>query len=664
MLTCVTLKGTAPCVNCGATLWDWGYRCNVCGATACYRCYHNDRALNAAHEHPQPTPSVVAAPDQSQPVLATIQSQPARVQHATVVDRRLTTEPALASSHAVLAANCGGPAESPAIKPSSDDKDRCPSCAWTREATSTDSKLTLLESLARETKTAATWYDFNQKSAAGKSSHCIVSQSLLRTTTRGFLSKWKDRSPCDLLADTDWPAIAAAYKKALAGAASAPLPDDVPAEMAKTKRHGKPEANSQEVAALQARWKEQQKALQQGPIPIPDDMVGSYTVSDLIQRYTADGSLAKFIFLNAVTNGVPATLNGEQLTRETVYVPKKGLGDKDTERPLTAADFPKDVATLVFHDGKETVTLTFRIERKDTSPKQLKAKLDFISKFPRERREGFPTRVEQAGENIKVTVRVNGADPESYNLYKREIDRQGKTVSDKVTKVVEGVAQPETDATDAVQRIEQAWNDTVFNNLMRDTLTEGTQCDYCERLQRDYSLPQRYQYWKDHSGTAPEFVSLSLIEKVEAAGGPDKYLDKWLDGVVAELKVDLTRLCEEDKKRRAEAAAAASAVGPSGQKAAAKPAAKKEKEPEASTGEMDAAIDAAIKEAADQFTSLELTIAAGRKVSALGRTQVNKYMKDKIKEKLDAMVLAGKLTAGAPTKGNIPYERTKTDGAT
>jgi hypothetical protein len=591
------LKGNHgySCAECRVPLPDWGYKCDICAQYACAACFQR-REIREKHEHQQPDPQQLLL-------------------QGAVADAQLALDPALDGNTGDPQLHCSADANSNAAPvpkkypdPPADTATHCPSCGWKRTASSLDTKLRFLQA----NKRALDWYELNQISASGKDAHCVMSQSAIREVTLVFLQR-NVKDPCSAIEAQAWPRVCQDYKAMLTVAAFAPPPE--PAKP--LARFGTPEQNQARETQIRDAWKPPAE------IVLTDDKL-PVSFATLLQRYTGDGSNAKNA-ANLTVNGAPADLAGA----------------------LDAQSCPGDQALLHFDLKGQGVDLPVKILRQNTSEKQKTKRGDFLSKFPKELREPAETLIDGNG-LVTVRVKVKSADgvDGDFTIFTRTIERDGTTASDKyqdfrggqpVGQEVSGTKSPQKPA-------KKPFPENVFSNLMRAELMEGNQCAYCEDLQGAFTLPQRVALF-EQGGLPPEFVGLHLLKKIEDAGGIRQFMDEWLNRVVNELQKDLTRLCEEAK------AEAAKAKAPAKQPA--------EKKAAATEAEIEQAVADAIAAMGQEFTSLAVTIAAGKILAAQNKAGDNDSMKARVKAQLQALVDQKLLVAGPAAKGVIPYTRSQ-----
>lgn len=593
-LSCKTFQVTSyVCANCDQLQRkDWGYECDVCGILACYSCFHELAEFRLAHEH-----------NQAKPV-----SDPVVLGNVLVQDAQLIASIEPASSSSSTKGACPNLSKQSAPDRPDDTRSdipaatRCPSCGWDRNASSLDSKLGTLQRNGRPFNA----YELNAVSAPGRDAHSVVSQHMLRTVTHEFLAQFRDAGPCIPL--ESWNVVGEQYKSRLMAACREAPPGDVLKELRKTTRYGTPDANERLAAKIQAEWKEP------ASIELCDDEL-PVKLGFFLRRFTGDERLLKKIE-NLQMDGTSATMD-TLLTGEAV---------------------------LNFDYGKVPVTLQVEVKTPKISSAQEKRWKDYVGKFPKERRQPHTITVDQ--DKLRIEVVVNDEDGNSTK-HTRVIGRKGEKLHEESQRIIDGQPGEITKVSDVPERPRpKQFPENVFSNLMRKELILGNQCTYCETLQGAYTLPQRYDQWlHDKDNTPEEFVSRDLMNRIRNAGGIDAFMTVWLDAVVAELRKDLTRLCDDEIKVKASATSSSSlspSVASQGSKRAVKPV--------ATDSEVEKAILASILASDKEFTNADLIKNAGILLGKAGKSSNNDALRNAVAMIITKQTEDGKIEAVAGKK--------------
>lgn len=95
-----------------------------------------------------------------------------------------------------------------------------------------------------------------------------------------------------------------------------------------------------------------------------------------------------------------------------------------------------------------------------------------------------------------------------------------------------------------------AWVGSIFSNIMGKPFTLGTQCRYCEELQGNGSIIERYHYFKAHErDTPPEFVGKHLLAELGSFESPEQYVREWMKNVAAKLRERILTECEDLRRK-------------------------------------------------------------------------------------------------------------------
>lgn len=189
---------------------------------------------------------------------------------------------------------------------------------------------------------------------------------------------------------------------------------------------------------------------------------------------------------------------------------------------------------------------------------------DFLSRKPRP--DDVTVEIlEPAKVFYLVAKKISGEDG-NYTIVRRTF----KVVNGKATKDINDWIDYDADNTE-IERgdnesmkkiVEKTWDNQTFSNLMRSNLTVGNQCAYCEDVQGDFTLAERFIYFQDSKAPA-EFVGKHLLEEIDKAKGLKQYMDKWLDNACDELKRTLGVACMNYPKEVASAASASTTTNSS-----------------------------------------------------------------------------------------------------
>lgn len=95
----------------------------------------------------------------------------------------------------------------------------------------------------------------------------------------------------------------------------------------------------------------------------------------------------------------------------------------------------------------------------------------------------------------------------------------------------------------------EKWIDSVFSQITRIPFTVGKQCHYCEELQGDYTLIERFLIYKNQDklkiGVPIEFVGQQMLDKV-GIEDVKVWVRKWLEEEIAtELKKSITEVSKQ-----------------------------------------------------------------------------------------------------------------------
>jgi hypothetical protein len=226
-------------------------------------------------------------------------------------------------------------------------------------------------------------------------------------------------------------------------------------------------------------------------------------------------------------------------------------------------------------------------------------------------------------------------------VIKRKVcDSKGTTISYVQQKFDFGISKPVKNLMVAKQRlVRDAWVGMMFSNIMGSPFTKGTQCRYCEELQRDESVVQRYEYWsKNRTVTPKEYVGKVLIKEIESLNGGDAraYVANWMKGVAAELKKRILQECKLEEAKKT----------PSGSEPNGADGGMAQVENPHSAEEMDKAIGAALKDIEEKrkaFTK-NMLIGITRKYLGSNKTIDSRALAQLVQAKLDVMVGSKSLT--------------------
>ena len=186
----------------------------------------------------------------------------------------------------------------------------------------------------------------------------------------------------------------------------------------------------------------------------------------------------------------------------------------------------------------------------------------FVSRYPVNYDDVLVEKTMEKGElkGYLISFEIAADDGDGRTVFRRKYRANGKACKGKgVNTYTEyngaGDVIDSGDTTSMAKAANTAWHANVFKNLMKSHLTVGSQCAYCEGVQGDFTLAERYLYAMKHKGTPPEFVGMHLSEAVRKAGGLKPYMDSWLDGCCRELESTLKVACKKYPKKKSEESA-------------------------------------------------------------------------------------------------------------
>lgn len=262
----------------------------------------------------------------------------------------------------------------------------------------------------------------------------------------------------------------------------------------------------------------------------------------------------------------------------------------------------------------------------------------YATSFKVERRDETNVLFRMTTPLLTSTMTIQGDD----TVEKRKLcNAKGTTITYEQQETVSGMTHPAENLMVAKERlVKDAWVGRMFSNIMGSPFTKGTQCRYCEQLQRDESVIQRYEYWKKHPDKTPEeYVGKGLIEEIESLnqGNAQGYVAKWMEEVAVELRKRILQDCKLE-----EADSAPSDLGPKSAEGAQALGANSYSE-----DEMENAIGEAVEQATKEkkaFTTNGLIGTARVKLTGQDKTINSGALSQLVTTKLAHMVNEGRLT--------------------
>ncbi|MCC6366439.1 MAG: hypothetical protein IT165_23210 [Bryobacterales bacterium] len=505
--------------------------------------------------------------------------------------------------------------------------DKCPSCGFPRSQR--QDAMTLRHFFIRDSIRSFTGADWHvaRTSYPGKDAHSLIPQSVMRAKTREILKKHfgAEASPCDLENGEKLGPFEADFRKTMQEVCTQPADASVIASRVGKLRDW---VNSKAVVdhfRLEEKIQQFQAQTHADVAIYRDDLPASWKrlaagVPGVYTEEAAEALLAK--------KETKLSVNGAPLA-----TPVKG-------GPVTADRF-QDNALLVDVNGK-TVRYQLAEGNRPVPPgtegltsEQRKVYEKFRGESPRIF-DGIQVERHDDG-SVSLHKKKYDEEKNIALVYTRKMDADAKTLAYDVR----GYKKEDGSVKELYSRSllggggakkSAHWPDQIFENIMGKPFTGGTQCSYCEEVQADETLWQRYAFYQSHRDSTPiAYVGREMLAKLDAEG-PEKVFHDYMTGVINELKARAAADCAKQREAAQKAAAASPAAAPA---AAALPA--------ASAEEVDLAYNAALQTSRDTEGGIPVKTRAA--ITRLNELLAGKaFPKEKIKELSEAIRSANKPT--------------------
>ncbi|MCC6392416.1 MAG: hypothetical protein IT167_17585 [Bryobacterales bacterium] len=498
--------------------------------------------------------------------------------------------------------------------------DKCPSCGFPRSQR--QDAMTLRHFFIRDSVRSFTGTDWHvaRTSYPGKDAHSLIPQSVMRAKTREILKKHfgGEASPCDLENGERFGAFEADFRKTMWDVCNQPPDASVIASRVGKLRDW---VNSKAVVDhfnLEERTQGFQAQTHADAVIYQDELPASWKrlaagVPGVYTEEAAEALLAK--------KETKLSVNGAPLATP---VKAGAVGeDRFAGKSLTVEVNGKTVRYQLMNGSRPVPPGT-----EGLTSEQRKVYEKFRGESPRI----FDGVQVERHDDGSVSLHKKKYDEEKNIalVYTRKMDAEAKTLAYDVR----GYKKDEGDVKELYSRSllggggakkSAHWPDQIFENIMGKPFTGGTQCSYCEEVQADETLWQRYAYYQSHRDSTPmAYVGREMLAKLDQEG-PEKVFHDYMTGVVSELRGRAGADCRKQREAAQKAAAASPAAAPT---AAALPA--------ASAEELGIAYNAALQTSRDTEGGIPVKTKAA--IARLNGLLAGKaFPKEKIKELSDAI---------------------------
>lgn len=436
------------------------------------------------------------------------------------------------------------------------DADECPSCRCKREIRQDSMTVRHFDRRGElDNFTEADWLK-NRTSYAGKDAHSLIPQSVMRRETQALVKEAIGAgTPCDLIEPGVWDKFVPEFQKRIWDKVNQPLRDDAVQErLEKLRDWMNPDDAIRDLKVKEKRAQPHvRRVIEADEWPLTPAQLAAH----LPGVGTADNAVAE------IKKG-SIKVNGKVLAEGQAIPPE------DLQQPLEFS-LEGRTATLQLAPGAAKQIA----ERTSLSQEHQKV----LKKFQSENPKIYDTIEIEKGPDGSLTlhkVKVN-REAGTVQYHTRQADKAGNTTGydERGFEITsDGLKLKfERDLLDQQRAVkENQYSDQIFSSIMGKPFTVSNQCAFCEELQADDTLWQRFDYYRKHSGTPRSYVGVEALKKLEALG-PKQVFEDYIGDIVADLKARATADCqklqeaqrrkeEEESKAKSKSEAATAAKGP------------------------------------------------------------------------------------------------------
>jgi hypothetical protein len=132
------------------------------------------------------------------------------------------------------------------------------------------------------------------------------------------------------------------------------------------------------------------------------------------------------------------------------------------------------------------------------------------------------------GDNVKIKIHKHAQDTSpaefTFHLTDAPVKAIGGDEPDSDEESADDQTNPDRSAGD---RRAKSWVDSVFSEITKTPFSQGKQCHYCEELQADYNVIQRFEFYLSNGRSNPEIVGCRLLDELDG-WHVENFVEMWL----------------------------------------------------------------------------------------------------------------------------------------